>query len=182
MQTQCWIAFFRGINVGGKGKLPMAELKAALEKLGLKDSKTYIQSGNVVFRGPKTQAAKLAHRISSAISKSHGFQPHVILLTHGQLQKALEANPFPIADGEEKTLHLFFLSEPPLHADRDGLNAAKLKSERWKIVDNVFYLHAPDGFGKSKLAARAEKLLGVSATARNWRTITNVMGLANEMK
>jgi len=176
---QCWIAFFRGINVGGKNKLPMAELKIELGKLGLKDVKTYIQSGNVLFRTSKTSSPKLAERIGAAIRNSHGFRPHVLVLTRGQLQKAVEANPFPIAEKEGNTLHCFFLSEPPLHPDRDALNAAKIKSEQWKLVDDVFYLHAPDGFGRSKLAASAEKFLGVSATARNWRTITKMLELAN---
>ena len=110
---QIFVALFRGINVGGKNKLPMSELKSELAKIGLPDAQTYVQSGNVVFRAPKTTPRKLAEKIGDSLYESRGFRPHVLVLTRAQLQKAIEANPFPVSGELGNTLHLFFLSEPP---------------------------------------------------------------------
>jgi uncharacterized protein (DUF1697 family) len=178
-----WIVLLRGVNVGGNNKLPMKELAALLETLGLSDVKTYIQSGNVVFRGPKGPAAKLAATIASAIEDTFDFRPGVIALTKEDFAKAVARNPFPEAEGVQdgKTLHLFFLGEVPKKVDAAGLGAVKIPSERWSVIGAAFYLHAPDGFGNSKLAAKAERSLGVSATARNWRTVSELLKLANDV-
>jgi len=94
------------------------------------------------------------------------------------LQSALLANPFPAAIEDPKTLHLYFLSSAPIDADIGGLEKLKSTSESFELIEQVFYLHAPDGIGRSKLAAGAEKLLGVPATGRNWRTAQKVLELA----
>jgi uncharacterized protein (DUF1697 family) len=101
----------------------------------------------------------------------------VLLLTIKELQKAIAANPFPQATTDHKSLHLYFLAEPAQQANIDALNSLKRNGEAFALTNNVFYLHAPDGIGKSKLAERAEKLLGVAATARNWRTVCSVREL-----
>jgi uncharacterized protein (DUF1697 family) len=75
-------------------------------------------------------------------------------------------------------VHLFFLAKSPKKPDTRGLDALRTATERFELKDRVFYLHTPDGFGKSKLAARAERLLGVDATARNWRTVTALIEMA----
>lgn len=98
-----------------------------------------------------------------------------------ELGRAIASNPFPQATHNPSTLHLFFLLEPPQSPDIDSLNTLKADSESFVLTDEVFYLHAPDGIGRSKLAARVERLLGVDATARNWRSVTKVSGLANDL-
>ncbi len=173
-----WIALFRGINVGGRNLLPMKELSRDLGALGLEDVRTYIQSGNVVFRSARSDSAALSAGIATRVEESHGFRPHVLLLTAGQLDAAIEANPFPEAEAEPKTLHLFFLAAPPATPDLEALERAKAPAERFQLTDPVFYLHAPGGIGRSKLAANAEKLLGVPATARNWRTVQKLRQMA----
>ncbi len=90
----------------------------------------------------------------------------------------MESNPFPEAEAEPKTLHLFFLASAPEAADIESLTEAKSPSERFHLTDHVFYLHAPDGIGRSKLAANAEKYLGVAITARNWRTVQKLREMA----
>jgi uncharacterized protein (DUF1697 family) len=107
-----------------------------------------------------------------------GFKPRVILLTIGQLNAAVEANPYPQAKREPKALHLFFLADDAINVDSDALNVLKKDSEQFALVDRVFYLYAPEGIGRSKLAARVENLLGVPLTARNWRTVGKVLQLA----
>jgi uncharacterized protein (DUF1697 family) len=175
-----YIALFRGINVGGHHALPMKELKVVLEKNGCRDVRTYIQSGNVIFQSETPDSARLAKRLTLAVRKSHGFEPRVLVLTRGEIEKAAAGNPFPEAVDNPKSLHLFFLAERPAAADLRAIEALKTSRERFELKGLIFYLHTPDGFGSSKLAARAEKLLGVEATARNWRTVTTLVEMAGK--
>ena len=173
-----YIALFRGINVGGSNLIPMKQLKEVLEEHGCVDVQTYIQSGNVIFRSGMSDAARLAKRLTAAVSKSHGFEPRVLVLTRDELASAAAGNPFREADENPKSLHLFFLAERPKKPDLKSLEALKAKTERFHLKGSIFYLHTPDGFGVSKLAQRAERLLGVDATARNWRTVTTLLDMA----
>lgn len=177
-----WIALLRGINVGAANRLPMAELREQLSGLGFEDVATYIASGNVVFGAngdpDADEAAALARRIATTIETHHGFRPRVLVLSVPEFRAAMEANPFPDAESEPKTLHLYFLAEQPADFDASAFEAVASPSERWELGDHAFYLHAPDGIGRSKLAARVESLLGVPATARNWRTVTRVREMA----
>jgi uncharacterized protein (DUF1697 family) len=177
---ETWIALLRGVNVGGNNKLPMKSLVAELESIGLSDVKTYIQSGNVVLRCPAARASKLGSEIATAISEKFGFEPKVMLINAKELTKAKKANPFPEAvdEMEGRTLHFFFLASVPKTVDKDRLEAVRRPSERWQIKGAVFYLHTPEGFGDSKLATQVEKILGVSVTARNLRTVNALLELA----
>jgi uncharacterized protein (DUF1697 family) len=176
-----WVALFRGINVGGHNKLPMKELRAELEALGLKGVATYIQSGNVVFRGGTTSAAELAARIARTVQERHGFEAEVLVLTADELRAAVRGTPFNVPEDEAKTLHLFFLAAEPSDPDSEGLDAARAEGERWALRGKVFYLHTPAGYGRSKLAAKAERALGVRATARNWRSVLRILELAEQL-
>ena len=172
-----FIALFRGINVGGHNKLPMKELVAVLEGLGLQNIRTCIQSGNVVFEGKAADAAKLSAQIGAAIRKSHGFEPQVLLLDADRLEKIIRANPFPEAEGAGNTLHFVFLAEVPARPDLAGIEKIRAASERCELKGDVFYLHAPDGIGRSKLVANMERLLGVPVTSRNWNTVCKLREL-----
>jgi uncharacterized protein (DUF1697 family) len=176
-----YIALLRGINVGGNNKLPMKDLATLLEKLGARSVKTYIQSGNAVFQHEEENGSQLSSRIGAAIKESHGFEPRVLLLELAEMEQAMAANPFPSAEAEPKTLHLYFLASVPKNPDLQTLANLKRDNEEFRLIDKVFYLHAPDGIGRSKLAERAEKALGVAATARNWRTVGKVMTMAKQV-
>ena len=165
------IALLRGINIGGNNKLPMKELTALLEGMGLRDVQTYIQSGNVVFHSNTKNKTALAAKIGAAIAAQHGFVPQVLLLDADELRKAIADNPYPEAEADPKSLSLLFLVEVPQHPDLKSMEAIKTDSERFKLAGKVLYLHAPEGFGRSRLATRAEKLLGVAASGRNWNTV-----------
>ena len=173
-----YIALFRGINVGGHHIIPMKELKVALETAGCIDVRTYIQSGNVAFRSERADPARLSRQLTGAVSRSHGFEPRVLVRTLADLERAVAGNPFPEADENPKTVHLFFLATPPKQPDLKALNALKTPSERFVLEGTIFYLHTPEGFGASRLAERAERHLGVDATARNWRTVTRLLEMA----
>jgi uncharacterized protein (DUF1697 family) len=166
-----YIALFRGINVGGNSILPMKELVAVLESLGVQDIKTYIQSGNVIFRSKAADTAPLARKIGAAIRKSHGFEPQVLLLDSAELDKVIRENPYPEAEAVPNTLHVNFLAAIPPKPDLRALEKIRTESERFHLAGDVLYLHAPDGIGRSKLAASMERLLGVPMTSRNWNTV-----------
>lgn len=172
-----WVALLRGINVGGNNLLPMKALKAELEALGAMQVKTYIQSGNVVFQHAEAQADVLAEKITAAIQVTWGFAPRVLLLSQQPFLHALANNPFSEAESDPSTLHLWFLAEQAQNPDLERLNQLQKNSEAWQLIDSVFYLHAPEGIGRSKLAENVEKCLGVPATARNWRTATKIRDL-----
>ena len=177
---QTYVALFRGINVGGKNKLPMKHLVTTLENVGCRDVATYIQSGNAVFQSEEWDAALLADTVRTEIKGRHGFEPQVLLLTSEEMEEAVRSNPFPEVESEPKTLHLYFLAAPPERPDLDAIEGIRGDRERFALGDGVFYLHAPDGVGRSKLVASVEKLLGVPATARNWRTVCKVMEMAKQ--
>jgi uncharacterized protein (DUF1697 family) len=175
-----YVALFRGINVGGKNKLSMKDLVATLENVGCQDVATYIQSGNAVFQSGEQDPSLLSQKIGAAIKERHGFEPRVLLLESEEMERAIRSNPFPEAESEPKTLHLYFLAAAPENPDLDALQGIKGDRERFVLGEGVFYLHVPDGLGRSKLAANAERLLGVPVTARNWRTVRKVMEMAQQ--
>jgi uncharacterized protein (DUF1697 family) len=174
-----WIALLRGINVGGNNLLPMKDLVVELEEIGCTCVNTYIQSGNVTFRKSGSKAPQLAKLIGKTVLIRHGFEPKIHLLTVRELEKAVASNPFPDAVEDPKSLHLFFLSSKPKSLKRESLDEIKAERENYLLNGTMFYLHAPNGIGRSKLAAKTEKLLGVDATARNWRTVLKLLELAN---
>lgn len=182
-----WIALLRGINVGGRNTLRMKELVSLMESSGFANVSTYIQSGNVVFDADDDpalngDAASVGERLSDAIEENRGFRPRVFILNADQLMKAIENNPYPEAADAPKSLHFFFLAEPATDPDLEKLRAAQADSERFELTNEVFYLHAPDGIGRSKLAANVERYLRVDTTARNWRTIEKLRKMVEGRK
>lgn len=174
--TTC-VALLRGINVGGKNSLPMQQLRNMLGELGYKDVKTYIQSGNAVFNTNKNPQS-LGSEITAAIQQEFGFAPSVHMLLLDDYLAILDANPFPDAVNDPKSLHVGFLTEEPVAPDVDSLAALKSPTENYRLLKGVFYLHAPDGIGRSKLAANIDKCLGVATTGRNWRSARAIAELA----
>lgn len=152
-----------------------------MESIGLNNVKTYIQSGNVVFQSDSTDQTTLSQTIKTALCNSHGFAPDVFLLSIQELRDAITSNPFPEGVADPKTLHLSFLAAVPENPDFARLDRVKTKRERFKLINKVFYFHAPDGIGRSKLAMSVEKVMGVTMTARNWRTVNKIMSLTENL-
>ena len=134
-----------------------------------------------MFQAKGNDASRLSRNISTAIKKDHGFGPFVLLLEAADLKKAILGNPFPDAESDPKTLHVDFISSAPLNPDMEMLESLRRETERFALKDAVFYLHAPEGIGRSKLAANAEKLIGVSMTDRNWRTVSKLNDMVEEL-
>jgi len=172
------VALLRGINVGGKNSLPMQDLRDILGSLGCENVKTYIQSGNAVFHAADNTKT-LVNNIRNAIEQRFGFAPTVLLLSADKFKAIAAANPYPQAEETPKLLHVWFLAEAPTSPDLDALASVKAPSEKFALLGDAFYLHAPDGIGRSRLAAKVDRCLGVATTARNWRTVTKLLALAD---
>ncbi|HHS94736.1 MAG TPA: DUF1697 domain-containing protein [Rhodobacterales bacterium] len=171
-----WVLLLRGINVGGKGKLPMANLRALLDTLGAQNVTTYIQSGNAVFTG-EIDPADFAPRLEAAIETHHGFRPSALVLSGARFRQIADAFPWPEAWETPAQGHIWFLASPPDRPDLAALEDLASPSERFTLTQQALYLHAPDGIGRSKLAAKAERLIGVPATARNLGSVSKLIAL-----
>ena len=150
----------------------MKSLAKLMESCGFENVKTYIQSGNVIFQGAK----KPDSGVISAIEEEYGFRPDVLFLQKSELLMAIENGPFNSEEG--KTSHFYFCKTKP-KMDQAKLRKYAAESERYHLTGNVFYLHAPDGIGRSPLTTRLiEEALGRHATGRNWNTVLKLEGIA----
>lgn len=174
------VALLRGINVGGHNKLPMAEFRALLEELGCRNVATYIQSGNALFEHDAIDG--LSGCISDAIEKKFGFRPPILLIGANDFTRVVDENPFADDDIEAKFIHIAFLLSPAEKADFARIESLLGANERYELTDLAFYLSAPDGIARSKLAADIEKCLGVSATARNWRSVGKLSEMLGDLE
>lgn len=179
---QSFICLIRGVNVGGNKLLKMDALRALCESIGLKGAKTYLQSGNVVFRSSLDRAV-LTKRIEEGICKATGFEAKVILRTSSELRDVIAANPF--ATGPErnpKALLVAFLSSEIGKEAKALLSKLKTDTEELHIGTRELYLHLPTGIADSKLSnALTEKKLGVNVTARNWNTVNALLELSEAL-
>lgn len=174
-----WAAFLKSVNVGGRNLLPMAELRALAEGLGWHDVRTYVQSGNCVFRtAEECRREPLAVALSDAIARAKGFRPPVAVFSVEELAGFVARNPFEIDPAEDNKLHLHLPLAGPLSLDVAAAEALRAPSEALALVDGILYLHAPDGIGRSKLFAGLPRLLSGEATVRNLRTVAKVRDLA----
>ena len=167
------VALLRAVNVGGTTSLAMADLKAICEGLGFADVRTYIQSGNVLFRSD-LPAAKAAEMLDGALLEKFGKAPGVMVRTGAQLQAIADRAPFP--DAKPNLLHIVFLSEPAPADAIDKLVAPD--GEEVRLAGSEIYIHFPNGSGRSKLKLPAAK----AGTARNLNTVRKLAALALEME
>jgi len=174
------VLLLRGVNVGTNRALPMADLRAILADLGLTDIRTHIQSGNAVFRAPGGLEG-VAERIAASIGARFPFTPEVIVLSAGAWVTILDDNPFAEAGrADGARVHIGVLARPA-RADLAALQAVATPDERFHLTDAAFYLHAPVGIGRSKLATRAEALLKVPMTMRNQRVAEALAALTHDL-
>jgi uncharacterized protein (DUF1697 family) len=167
-------AFLRGINVGGHHKIPMAVLRQLTgEVTGDTAARTYIASGNVVFSATG-QATEIADELQAEIAARFGFDVRVLVQEAGVLRAVLESCPFQAGAGNQVYAYLCFHAPGP---DQAGIAALRTASEAVLVRGQTVWLHAPDGVGQSKLAARLEALIGAPATARNLNTIRKVVDM-----
>jgi uncharacterized protein (DUF1697 family) len=174
------IALLRGINVGGSKKVPMAQLRALMDRLGFDDVATYVQSGNVVFSGPRRSARKIADEIEAGIVDEFGFEVLITIRTREELAAVVAANPLGASVAEGKLHHVLFLSAAPAPEVLADLDAAAHAPETFELIGRELFVSTPNGVAESRLfRALTEKRLGVRATARNWRTVEKLLELAD---
>lgn len=162
-----YIILLKGVNVGGNHLLPMKDFKALLENTGFEQVKTYIQSGNIILAGLED----IEKIIEKTILNNFGFTPEIFVLSKSEFYKAVSNNPYKKYEG--KFVHFYFCKETP-KINLEKLIELSSETEKYELADNVFYLHAPDGIGRSKIAEKIKTCLGVSATSRNLNTINKV--------
>ncbi|PKI16850.1 DUF1697 domain-containing protein [Colwellia sp. 12G3] len=162
-----YIILFRGINVGGKNLLPMKELVPLLENSLFKDVSSYIQSGNLVLKS----ASEPAEAIARIVLDSFGFSPDIFTLNAAEFATALTHNPYQAFEG--KFVHFYFCHHS-IELNQEKMAKYLAESEEYLLKGKVFYLHAPDGIGRSKLVANIEACLGQPATGRNLNTANKI--------
>lgn len=173
------IALLRGINVGGKNKLPMKDLVRLFVDAGCEEVRTYIQSGNVVFRTGSADVEEISSIISASILARFGYQVPVITRTAGELQEIMEANPFLEAGAEADKLHVMFLADLPDSASVDSLDPERSPGDEFAVLGREAYLHCPNGVARSKLTnSYFDSRLSTTSTSRNWRTVRKLLELA----
>ncbi|RTL94918.1 MAG: DUF1697 domain-containing protein [Hyphomicrobiales bacterium] len=179
-KSTVFVALFSGINVGGNRIVKMAELKAFFESLGFADVATYVQSGNVVFRANNGDAAALSKEIEAAFEKKWGFNSRMMVRDAGWLERLVKNNPYPEIAGDPTKLHAYALDREPTQEEAQRLADKCTGPERFDIKDDVLYLHAPDGLGKSVFANLIPRTLKVPGTARNWRSVLALLEMAGK--
>jgi uncharacterized protein (DUF1697 family) len=173
-----WVALLRAVNVSGVNPLPMAAFRAMLGDLGLPSAKTYIQTGNAVFRANLT-APVLSARIADGVLARFGFRPPVFVMEREPFLEALDANPFP-AVAEPTHVHALFMERALPDAGFAFLKTLAAEGERYAVRGKVLWLHLPQGFGRSTLAKRV-MALPVEITARNLRSVRAIADLAQSL-
>lgn len=174
-----YIAFLRGINVGGKNKIPMSGLRLALESAGFKNVRTYIQSGNIVFESEIRSTDVITEVIGKTIDNIFGFSVPVLVMTKKQTALILSQSPYE--DESQISLnktYFVLLFQPPTQELLKLFNALTFSNEQFQVLGNCVHLLCLNGYGKAKLNNNfVESKLKVPATARNYRTMQKVLAL-----
>jgi len=178
------ISMLRGVNVVGRNQIKMEALRAVYKSLKFEDPRTFIQSGNVIFRTRQKNSPVLAKKIQDAIEDAFGFRPAVIVRTPDELRRAIAATPFP----SHRNLHpskilVTFLSGEPGPEAQATLLGLRGYPEEVHLKGRELYIYFPNGAGQTNLPWSAvEKLLRVTGTARNWNSVTKMLAIAEEME
>ena len=172
------ISLLRGINVGGKRKILMADLKALYAKLGFKNVVSYIQSGNVIFEAKEKDQVKIEEKIYTALKKAYEFEVPVVVRSAEEMEAIIANNPFTV-NSEEKSLHVTFLKEIPCMEHLEKIATFDYPPDKFKIVGKDVYIFCVGKYHKSKLTnSFFEKKLNVGTTTRNWKTVNKLLELS----
>ena len=174
------IALLRGVNIGPRNRVAMPKLRELLEGAGFDAVRTYVQSGNVVLSS-SAKEADIARSCKQAIAEGFGLDIDVVVRTRAALAKVVDRNPLGKIAVDPKRYQVSFLSAKPSREILRKLEAVATEAERVVASGREIYAWHPDGAARSKLwALLAGRQLGVTATARNWTTVTKLVELAND--
>jgi len=173
------IALLRGINVGGKNKLPMRDLVTMFEKARCREVRTYIQSGNVLFKAGAAVLAKVPSSVQTAIRKQFGYEIPVVIRSANEVEQVICKSPFAKKRVDAARLHVVFLADTPTAALVKTLDPHRSDPDEFVVAGKDIYLHLPNGNGQTKLTnAYFDSKLKTVSTVRNWRTVNKLLELA----
>ena len=178
------VALLRGINLGGRNKVAMADLRALVSELGHADVSTYIQSGNVVFKAGKTAPSTLSAKIEKRILNDFGFSASVVSRTADEMALTIENNPFLKQRGiDAERLHVMFLSEAPAPSALKKLAEVTAPPDQFRSADREIYFYLPNGVSQSVLfKSPVDRILAVVTTTRNWRTVSTLHQMCRDCR
>ena len=175
MTPAVYLILFRG--VGGKTQLPTQRLRKRLTAAGFENVATYINSGNAILRS-RLSRKKVVAAVADVCRKQFDYDKPIFAATLGEWEDLIAHNPFAKAAATAPTtVHAAWLEGVPKSEDVERVRACAAKGEEIEIVDTVAYLHTPHGFGRSKMAEKFDKWIGVANTARNWNTVLKLAEL-----
>ena len=179
-----YVSMLRGINVGGNKRIKMDALRRSFDALGFQQVKTFIQSGNVVYKSAKASTTALSNKIEKRLLEDFGFAVLVVTRTAEEMAGAIKNNSFAAAKGiDQEKLHVMFLSAPPAPDALSKLNAWIAEPEQCRCLGRELYLYLPNGAGESKLLkAPLDRILSVVSTTRNWRTVNSLHQMCQECR
>ena len=176
---QRYVAFLRGVNVGGKNRLPMADLKNIFTAAGCAAAQTYIQSGNVVFEAAQDFAKRVPEIVTRAIHRRFGYETAVIVRSSEELRQVVASNPFDTS-GDPRFLHVAFLDDKPGAEAASRLDPQRSPPDEFVVRGRNVYLHYPNGVARSKLTNEyLAAQLQTTSTMRNWRTVLTLMEMVD---
>jgi uncharacterized protein (DUF1697 family) len=182
MSKSTHIALLRGINIGAHKRIKMEALQQTMRELGFEDVRTYIQSGNIVFKAATADTTRLADKIEKKLLSDFGFAVPVIVRTPSELHQVIQKNSFHKEAGMDiSRLHVTFLSGPPEKTALKSLDKIPAGPDRFHCGGKEIYLHCPNSYSDTKFSNSAlEKALSVQATTRNWKTVTKLYEMTLE--
>lgn len=177
-----FISLLRGINVSGQKKIKMVDLIDLYHSLKFTDVKTYVQSGNVIFRSSLSDKGKISDVIEKGIAKKFGYDVKVLVKTNKEIKDIISKNPFLKKSNPELIyLYVTFLYDSPEKNVLDKLKGYTNPVDDFQIIGNTVYLYCPGGYGNTKLSNNFfEKTLKITATTRNWKTINMLKDISDE--
>jgi uncharacterized protein (DUF1697 family) len=178
------ISMLRGVNLGAHNRMSMEALRDVYESLKLLDVRTFIQSGNVLFKTEEREIDTLVTKVQDAIERRFKFRPDIIVRTAAELRDVIAKNPFGRRRGiDPAKLLITFLAKDPGEAAREHIRKLKTDPEELRIEGRELYTYFPNGMARPKLSwAAIEKILKTSGTGRNWNSVTKMLEMAEAME
>lgn len=179
MSSSVHVALLRGINVGGRNRLPMADLRRIFRDVGCEEVETYIQSGNVVFAAGPELAGRVPGLVGAAIAEEFGYDIPLVTRIRAELEAVADDNPFLEEGADLKTLHVAFLGDEPGADAVEALDPDRSPPDEFRVRGREIYLCCPNGMARTKLTTQYfDSRLDTTSTMRNWRTVLKLVELA----
>jgi len=176
-----YVALLRGINIGSKKRIAMADLRTLIGSLGHTGVLTYVNSGNAVFTGAPGANEEIAGEIAAALQSRHGLDVPVVVRSGDELREIVAANPFPEVAATPKLLHVSFLGQVPDPSLVEALAGFERGDDRYVVSGQEVYVHYPHGLARATFMPNGfDRALKVTSTSRNWNTVLKLAGMASD--